>query len=56
MLRLYQPGCQYDLGIRRITPLSNTSSRWTADFAIEYVEKTNVLLRKTIESGEPSCG
>lgn len=35
----------------RVTAMDANRSRWTADFALVFVEKTNFLLRKTIETG-----
>ena len=37
--------------VSRVIALDEKSSRWTADFAIVFVEKTNFLLKKTIETG-----
>ena len=31
-------------------------SRWTTDFTLPFVEKTNLLLRKTIETGAELTG
>lgn len=47
--------CLFILLAYRITAVGSHRSRWVVEFEIVFVEKTNFLLRKSIEAGERFC-